>query len=148
MCKFYNAYGQSEKPMAYCLHTLSYSLRLKRDRNEQDCSPGLFFYPHRTYPKFMKENQWCVYLIEAENGKIYTGITNNLKARIQKHLDGTGAKFFRTTSPKTLLFVEEQEDKSSSLKREYEIKQLSRANKEALIESSPFEVIEITELLS
>ncbi|TNF31938.1 MAG: GIY-YIG nuclease family protein [Deltaproteobacteria bacterium] len=96
----------------------------------------------------MQDNQWCVYLVEAENGKIYCGITNDLKNRLKKHKEGTGAKFFRSTPPKTLLYVEEQTDKSSSLKREIEIKKLSRADKEQLIENSDFQVVEIVEFLA
>jgi len=96
----------------------------------------------------MQENQWCVYLVEAENGKIYCGITNDLKNRLKKHLEGTGAKFFRSTPPKTLLYVEDQPDKSASLKREIEIKKFSRAEKEALVESSDFQIIEIIDFVS
>jgi putative endonuclease len=96
----------------------------------------------------MQVKAWCVYLVEARNGKIYCGITNDLKNRLKKHLDGTGAKFFRSTPPKTLLYVEEQPDKSASLKREIEIKKLSRSEKERLIESSDFQIIEIKEYLS
>lgn len=96
----------------------------------------------------MHVKAWCVYLVEARNGKIYCGITNDLKNRLKKHLDGTGAKFFRSTPPKTLLYVEEQPDKSASLKREIEIKKLSRSEKERLIESSDFQIIEIKEYLS
>ena len=95
----------------------------------------------------MDEKNWCVYLIEARNGKIYCGITNDLKNRLKKHLNGTGAKFFRSTPPKTLLYVEEQPDKSACLKREFEIKKLSRLEKEKLIESSDFQIVEVKEFL-
>ena len=42
---------------------------------------------------------WFVYLLECENGKIYTGITTDVTRRFDEHLKGTGAKFTRANLP-------------------------------------------------
>ena len=91
----------------------------------------------------MDEKIWCVYLIEARNGKIYCGITNDLKNRLKKHLNGTGAKFFRSTPPKTLLYVEEQPDKSACLKKfKWKLSRLKENDR-----SSDFQIVEVKEFL-
>jgi putative endonuclease len=77
---------------------------------------------------------WYLYIIEAENGFYYTGITNDLKRRFKEHLEGRGgAKFFRTSPPKEIVYTEEYETKSQALKREYAIKKMTRKKKQELI---------------
>ncbi len=88
---------------------------------------------------------WCVYIIQAENGRLYTGITNSLKRRISQHLSGKGAKFFRISRPSFLVYVEKKRDRSSSSKRECELKKLSRIEKVSLIEEKGFRPLKITE---
>ena len=78
--------------------------------------------------------KYFVYMIEAENGKLYTGIAIDPEARFEKHRTGSGAKFFRSSPPKRIVYVEEQPDKSSGLKREIEIKRMTRVQKLALVE--------------
>ena len=73
---------------------------------------------------------WFVYLIDSKKG-IYTGITNNLIRRYYQHqgkIQG-GAKFFRGNRPKHVLGYEILQNKSDALKREYQIKKLSRKEK-------------------
>lgn len=76
---------------------------------------------------------WFVYIIEADDGSLYTGITTDVEKRFQAHLNKKGAKYFYSRRPVKVCYVEECADKSSALKREYAIKQLSRAEKMALI---------------
>ncbi|MFZ8932456.1 MAG: GIY-YIG nuclease family protein [Bacteriovoracaceae bacterium] len=78
-------------------------------------------------------SKWIVYIIEAENGYYYTGITTDLEHRFKAHLSGNGAKFFRTTKPKKIVYSEECSSKSIASKREYEIKKMSRSKKIDLI---------------
>jgi len=80
-----------------------------------------------------QDSTWCVYILYASNGQLYTGITNNMVARWKKHSNNTGAKFFKGKKPIALCYQEPNHDRSSASKREYQIKQLSRANKFALI---------------
>ena len=76
--------------------------------------------------------EWIVYILECSDGTLYTGVTNNLEARIQKHEDGTGAKYTRGRGPFRMIFSEIHADRSSASKREAEIKRLDRTEKLAL----------------
>ncbi|MBP7844788.1 MAG: GIY-YIG nuclease family protein [Proteobacteria bacterium] len=78
---------------------------------------------------------WFVYIIETQSGKFYTGICKDINKRFEQHsgLKKGGAKFFRSDPPALLVFEESHKSQSHALKREYEIKSMSRAQKEALI---------------
>jgi putative endonuclease len=78
-------------------------------------------------------SNWYVYIIETESSKFYTGITNNLEKRFEKHRSGKGAKFFRLDKPKKIIHFEIYETKSQALKREIEIKKMSKLEKIKLI---------------
>lgn len=80
-----------------------------------------------------KTNQWSVYILCSSDGQLYTGITNNMVARWKKHQGNHGAKFFRGKHPIALCYQEPEHSRSSASQREYQIKQLSRANKLRLI---------------
>jgi putative endonuclease len=76
------------------------------------------------------EYEWFVYLIEAENGFLYTGITTDLDRRIKEHKEGKkGAKFFRRSPPKRFLVRLGPYSRSIALKLEHRIKQLKREEK-------------------
>lgn len=78
--------------------------------------------------------KWYVYIVRCEkDDSLYTGITNNIEKRINKHNNRTGAKYTKNRGPVTLLKSFEMPDKSSALKLEYKIKQLSRKQKLWLI---------------
>lgn len=76
---------------------------------------------------------WYVYIIKCSDTTFYTGITTNLAQRLSRHSAGMGAKYTRVRLPVTLQYFEELPDRSSASKREYAIKQLSRAEKAQLI---------------
>ena len=83
-----------------------------------------------------KDLEWDVYIVEAENGKLYTGIARDCHKRFEEHLSSPkGAKFFRSTKPKRILYVEKAKDRSEASKREAAIKKLSRVQKLALAKS-------------
>ncbi len=77
----------------------------------------------------MKSKTWFVYLLECADGTLYTGVTNDLDARMQKHAQGTGSKYVARRGFKQLLYSKECVDKSDACKAEYFIKQLSRTEK-------------------
>lgn len=78
---------------------------------------------------------WFVYIIEAENGHLYTGITTDLERRLTQHQTKQGgARFFHTSAAKKLVYQETQANRSLASKREAEIKKLTRQAKLALIE--------------
>jgi putative endonuclease len=74
-----------------------------------------------------------VYLLYCKDNTLYCGYTNNLKKRILAHNSKKGSKYTRGRLPVKLIYVEELSSKSNALKREYQIKQLSRKEKEDLI---------------
>lgn len=76
---------------------------------------------------------WFVYIIRCVNGNLYTGCTNNVIRRWHQHREGKGAKYLQAHNPKAVVFVEEQPDRSQACKREYEIKQFKKSEKEALV---------------
>ena len=72
---------------------------------------------------------WYLYLIECEDGSIYTGITVDVAARYEAHRLGTGASYTRAHKPRRLLGQEIHADRSSASKAEYRVKRLSPAEK-------------------
>lgn len=79
------------------------------------------------------EKQWVLYILECKDGTLYTGITDDLERRIKAHNSGKGAKYTRGRGPLILRYQEPCPDKSSALRREREIKALSRKAKLELI---------------
>jgi putative endonuclease len=77
---------------------------------------------------------YYVYILKCRDNTLYTGYTNNIKDRVQTHNSGKGAKYTRGRLPVELKYFEEFEDKGEALKREHEIKKLSREDKILLIQ--------------
>jgi len=75
------------------------------------------------------EKQWLVYILLCSDNTLYCGITNNIVNRLKGHNSGKGARYTKTRLPVVLVYSELKENKSQSLKREYEIKQMSRKKK-------------------
>jgi putative endonuclease len=78
---------------------------------------------------------YVVYMIQNKQGVLYTGVSTNPNARLQFHNMGLGAKFTRGKGPWKLVYIEREHTRSSALKREYRIKQLSKLDKLKLVES-------------
>jgi putative endonuclease len=72
---------------------------------------------------------WWVYIVECRDRSLYTGITNNLDARVGAHNDGRGARYTRSRRPVRLLWSERKRNRSSALRREAEIKSWTREEK-------------------
>jgi putative endonuclease len=81
---------------------------------------------------------WFVYMLRCADDTLYTGITTDLERRLKEHNSDNkkGAKYTRVRRPVQLVYSEEKTDRSSAGKREYEIKQFSRAKKNQLIKNS------------
>lgn len=77
-----------------------------------------------------------IYIVECSDGTFYTGWTNDLDRRIAAHNSGKGAKYTKTRRPVTLVYYEMFEAKEEAMRREYEIKQYSRRQKEKLIDGN------------
>ena len=78
---------------------------------------------------------WKLYILRCGDGSLYTGITVDVQARLTQHREGTGAKYTRGRAPLELVYVEECQDHSWALKRECQVKALTRAEKLALIQA-------------
>ena len=74
----------------------------------------------------MDENY--TYIVRCADG------TNDLKKRIKAHNFGKGAKYTKTRRPVELVYFEHFATKEEAMSREYHIKQLKRAQKQALID--------------
>ena len=75
---------------------------------------------------------WYVYMLLCGDGTLYTGMTDDVPRRLRAHRSGRGAKYTRGRGPLTLVYVQEQPSRSAALRREYQIKRLSRPQKDAL----------------
>jgi putative endonuclease len=76
-----------------------------------------------------------VYILRCGDGSLYTGYTTELPRRIAEHNAGKGAKYTRGRGPVQLVYMEEGASRSWGQQREEEIKRLTRAKKERLIEA-------------
>jgi putative endonuclease len=82
----------------------------------------------------MKKEIWHVYMVRCSDGTLYTGITNDLKKRIEAHNSGKeGARYTRSRRPVKLVYSEQVESKSAAAKLEYQLKKLPRLKKIRLI---------------
>lgn len=77
-----------------------------------------------------------VYILRCSDNTLYTGWTTDLNRRLKCHNSGKGAKYTRCRLPVKIVYYENLPDKSSALKRECEIKKLSRAKKLLLVEKT------------
>lgn len=77
-------------------------------------------------------NNWYVYLLECQNGKIYTGITTDVTRRFNEHLKGTGAKFTRSNSPLRILASKPCHSRSEASSIEWHAKRLNSSQKRDL----------------
>jgi predicted GIY-YIG superfamily endonuclease len=79
--------------------------------------------------------RWFVYVARCADDSLYCGIARDVAARIAAHDAGTGARYTRGRGPLAVVLVRRCADKGRALRLEYAIKQLTRADKEALITS-------------
>lgn len=75
-----------------------------------------------------------VYIVRCRDGSLYTGYATDPIRRVAEHNDGDGAKYTRGRTPVRLVYCEAFDSRSTALQREYEIKQLNRDEKSALID--------------
>ena len=78
---------------------------------------------------------WCVYLLACGDGSLYTGITNDLRRRLHAHRQGRGARYTRGRGPLELVHSEPAASRSAALRREYQLRRLSRSEKLAVLDT-------------
>ena len=76
------------------------------------------------------------YILECADGTYYTGWTPDPERRVKQHNKGIGARYTKTRRPVKLIYLEEQPDKATALKRELAIKKMKRVQKSKLVEES------------
>jgi len=77
---------------------------------------------------------WYVYMVRCGDGSLYTGATNDVSARISRHNSGKGARYTRARLPVALVWKKRVSGRSKAQSLEFAIKQLSRKEKDALID--------------
>ncbi len=103
----------------------------------------LLFYDHRAsaarfFQEEMMEGNWFVYILRCGDGSLYTGITTDVERRLAAHRSGKGAKYTRGRGPLEVAYKECCESHSAALKREWEIKQRTKEQKEQMIAGTAF----------
>ena len=81
----------------------------------------------------MNEKPWSVYIVKCRDGKLYTGISNDVAKRVEKHNIGKGCKFTSYRYPVKLVYTEKCGTKSVARKREIVIQNFTRSKKLELI---------------
>jgi len=76
------------------------------------------------------------YLVKCADNTLYCGWTNHLEKRIEAHNQGKGAKYTKTRRPVELVYYESYPTKEEAMRREVQIKKLSRKDKLFLIKES------------
>ncbi|MEE0420198.1 MAG: GIY-YIG nuclease family protein [Lachnospiraceae bacterium] len=78
------------------------------------------------------------YILLCSDGTLYTGWTNNMEKRLRDHNSGKGAKYTKGRIPVELVYYETFPTKAEAMRREWEIKQLGRKEKQQLIKQLHF----------
>lgn len=87
----------------------------------------------KTAAKFAEINY--TYLLRCADGSLYAGWTNDIEKRLAAHQSGKGAKYTKAHLPVELVYHESFATKEEAMRREYELKQMTKAQKEALVQS-------------
>lgn len=79
---------------------------------------------------------YYTYMLRCADNSIYTGMTNDLEKRLEEHVSKSknGAKYTKSHDVVKLETAWKSKEKSLTCKLEYQIKQLSKQQKERLIE--------------
>jgi len=85
----------------------------------------------------MYDKPWYVYIVRCRDDRLYTGISNDVEKRVEKHNTGKGCRFTRYRYPVKLVYQEECGTKSEARKREIKVQRLTRNKKLELILNSP-----------
>ncbi len=81
----------------------------------------------------MASARWSVYMLYCGDGSLYTGVTTDVESRLRVHNNGKGGAYTRSHRPVRLLYQENGYSRRQALRREAEIKRLSRPEKEKFL---------------
>jgi predicted GIY-YIG superfamily endonuclease len=85
----------------------------------------------------MPKPAWWLYVVKCRDGTLYTGITTDLARRVAAHCAGKAARYTRGRGPVELVYRERCGRQGDALRREAQVKRLSRAGKQRLVSASP-----------
>ncbi|MDT8282051.1 MAG: GIY-YIG nuclease family protein [Gammaproteobacteria bacterium] len=85
------------------------------------------------------QKNWSVYILRCSDNSLYTGVALDVHKRLAEHngIEKKGAKYTHARRPVTLVYQELSDSRSDACKREYEIKNLTKLQKETLIRQQP-----------
>ena len=86
---------------------------------------------------------YFVYLLLCDDGSYYTGYTNNVALRFERHKKGYGARYTRIRRPKRVVYVEEFRTRGAAIRRELQIKSLSHREKHRLVSTGSHRCIQL-----
>jgi len=76
---------------------------------------------------------YFVYMIQCDDGSLYTGITTDIERRFSEHKNGKGGHYTASHRARKILYTEKHGTKGGALKREAEIKRWRRKKKMELV---------------
>ncbi len=80
--------------------------------------------------------KWIVYMLRCSDQSLYTGITTDLDARLEKHNAGKASKCTRARLPVKMVWSEKVGSESEAKKREAEIKKMTKKEKEQIVKKA------------
>ncbi len=92
--------------------------------------------------KTEERKAYFVYLLLCDDGSYYTGYTNNVTLRFERHKKGYGARYTRIRRPEKVVYVEEFKTRGAAIRRELQIKSLSHREKHELVSTCSHKRIE------
>lgn len=79
------------------------------------------------------------YILKCKDGSLYCGSAKDLMERVKKHNAGAGSKYVRSRGGGKVVYFERFKSWNKTLRREAQIKKLSRASKLTLVKSKKME---------
>ncbi len=77
---------------------------------------------------------WFLYVLRCDDGTLYTGVTTDIQRRLNEHnTSSRGAKYTKTRRPVKVVYWTGFKNRSAAQKAEYKFKQLTRKQKENII---------------
>ncbi len=76
------------------------------------------------------------YMARCNDTSLYTGYCRDLESREEKHNAGKGAKYTKQRRPIKIIYSEKFKTKIEAMKRERQIKKLSKIEKENLVKNN------------
>ena len=96
-----------------------------------------------------QDKKHFVYMVRCNDNSLYTGWTVDIEKRLKVHNFGDGpqaAKYTKAKRPAVLVYYEELSNKSEALKREAQIKKLTKVKKEQMVKDAECELPDLPDI--